>query len=133
MQINVTTADIANGTPGNGESCPVANAIRRQTGCQAVHVGMACLLDGKLCLLPFSVLFHIAIYDFNGRMRPFSFQLAVRGKRKAASKPFDYTKLHDAVGVCTDDRPGDSCEAGSGETSTATGLRTRSQEIAAAI
>lgn len=80
MKIEVTSEDIANGTPGDGCWCPIALAIRRQTEASDVFVSecTAGVRVGdktrRLDLPPEAVAF-IELFDDGKGNSPFSFDL----------------------------------------------------------
>jgi len=45
--ITMTAQDVAEGAQGDPESCPVARAIRRATGCESVFVDNAIWVNGQ--------------------------------------------------------------------------------------
>lgn len=87
MRIDVTAEDIRLGTRGSCATCPVARAIRRQTGRAAEFVNYDSIFlradfgspDMALILIrvPLDVSYRIIDYDAGDVMEPFTFDLEV--------------------------------------------------------
>ena len=79
--ITMTEQDITEGAQGDPESCPVARAISRETGCESVFVDNAIWVNGQ--------------YAFGGDGAHGALDWAVRFDQKGAAmkplQPFDLT------------------------------------------
>lgn len=74
MKITVTKEDIKKGKPEQGESCPIARAIRRQTR-KKVHVGYICLeINHCEYTFPQEAQQFVKDFDAGKPVGPFSFE-----------------------------------------------------------
>ncbi len=78
MKINVTQNDINQGRIASADCCPVARAIRRQTGREALVGPMYCdISDQENIPLPEEVRRFICDFDCGIEGKPFSFYLDI--------------------------------------------------------